>query len=215
MNRAFPAAAFVLALFSQAAPAEPVFTALPGKLETRNPPVTWTAIASDALTITAGAKTNWFVPPWNAANAVDSAPTLLFHPDGNFTLKAKIALEPKSRWDSGALALFVDKDHWAKLCLENAKDDGRLQVVMVVNAGASDDSYTDFIAPDGALWLSVSRNGSAFYFSASKDGRNWTMFRAFHMEGDLSQLKAGLLAQSPVGDGITVRFSDIHYEVQP
>lgn len=203
-----------LILWSAAAMAgEPTsLTALPAPLETRNPPVVWTATGPDALTIQAGPKTNWFVPPWNGGRVDDNAPTLLFRPQGDFSLTAKVSLQPKARWDSGALTLFVDKDNWAKLCFENAQNDGKLQVVMVVNRGLSDDSYTDRTEPGNALFLRISRKGTAFFFAASKDGKEWTMYRAFALNGDLSNLRAGLLAQSPVGDGITVTFSDIRYE---
>jgi uncharacterized protein len=209
------AVAAVLSVLNSAAAAEPALTALPGPLETRNPPVVWTAKSADALAISAGPKTNWFVPPWNAKNVDDNAPTLLFRPEGDFSLSAKVSLQPKSRWDSGALTVFIDKDNWAKLCLENAKGDGKLSVVMVVNRGVSDDSYTDFVAPENALYLKVTRKGTAFFFNASRDGKTWTMFRAFALGGDAAALRAGLLAQSPVGDGMTVEFSEIRYEAKP
>jgi len=205
------AAAFVLFVASAVA-AEPPFTALPQPFEMRNPPVVWHATGPDAMTIAAGPKANWFVPPWNPKNAVDSAPSLLIHPKGDFTLSAKVALQPKKRWDSGCIALVVDNDNWAKLCLENAQGDGRLSVVHVVNRGVSDDAYTDFAAPGGEVYLKVSRKGEGLSFDASLDGKTWTMFRAFTLGGDFKALRAGLLAQSPVGDGMTVAFTDIRYD---
>jgi uncharacterized protein len=204
--------AFAAILFATAAMAQPALTALPLPLDARNGPVVWAATGADSLSITAGPKTNWFVPPWDASRATDNAPTLLVRPKGDFTLSAKVHLDPKKRWDSGALAVFVDRDNWAKLCLENAHDDGKLSVVMVVNKGVSDDSYTDLVAADNTLWLRVSRKGLALYFHASRDGQTWTMLRTFALNGDLTLLKAGLLAQSPVGDGIAASFSDIRYE---
>lgn len=216
MTRTLALVALALTAFTVPSLAAPAFTALPGPFETRNPPVEWKATAPDALTMTAGPNTNWFVAPWDRKLSADSAPTLLFRPEGNFTLSAKVSLKPKSRWDAGVLTLFVDKDNWAKLCLENANNDGKPLVVMVAtHNGVSDDSYTNFVAPDGTLYLSVSRNGPGFYFNASRDGKDWTMFRAFTLEGDQNNLKAGLIAQSPAGDGITVTFSDIRYSTKP
>lgn len=207
-------AVLFIAFVSAANAADPALTALPGPLETRNPPVVWQATAPDAITMTAGPKTNWFVSPWDSA-AEDTAPTLLFRPNGNFDLKAKITLQPKARWDSGALALYIDKDNWAKICFENSLGDGRLSVVMVVNRGISDDSYTAMSAPDNTIYLKVSRQGPAFVFFASHNDKDWTMLRDFTLNGDLSQLRAGLLAQSPRGDGIAVRFSEIRYTSTP
>ena len=202
------------ALTTAAFAADPAFTALPGPLETRNPPVVWKATGPDSLTISAGPKTNWFVSPWDSTTA-DNAPMLLFHPKGDFTFTAKIALKPVARWDSGALALFIDKDNWAKLCFENSVADGKLSVVMVVNHVISDDSYTAFSAPDNTLYLRISRQGPAYMFFASRDGKDWMLMRDFVLGGDAAQLRTGLLAQSPVGDGMTVQFSDIRYETKP
>jgi regulation of enolase protein 1 (concanavalin A-like superfamily) len=215
MTRTLALVALALTAFTAPSLADPAFTALPKPFETRNPPVVWKATAPDALTMTAGPKTNWFVSPWDAA-ADDTAPTLLFRPQkGNFDLEAKISLTPKSRWDSGALALYIDKDNWAKICFENSLGDGRLSVVMVTNRGVSDDSYTTMTADDNTMHLRVSRQGPAFVFFASHDGKNWTMLRDFRLDGDQTQLRAGLLAQSPTGSGITVTFSDIRYSTTP
>jgi uncharacterized protein len=208
------AAIAFIALVSAASAAGPTLTALPGPLETRNPPVAWKATGPDSLIISAGPKTNWFVSPWDSTTA-DNAPMLLFRPKGDFTFTAKIALKPVARWDSGALALFIDKDNWAKLCFENSVADGKLSVVMVVNHVISDDSYTAYSAPDNTLYLRISRQGTAYMFFASRDGKDWMLMRDFVLNGDAALLRAGLLAQSPVGDGMTVTFTDIHYETKP
>lgn len=206
---------FAFAFFAFAAAAacaaEPALTVLPLPFETRNGPVDWTAIAPDALTIAARPGANWFVSP-SDFRVIDSAPTLLFKPAGDFSLQARIALTPVKQWDLGCLALVIDKDYWAKLCLENAAGDGKLAAVSVVNRKDSDDVYTDFFAPDNTMYLKVSRQATALHLSASHDGQDWRMFRTFTFKsGDLAHLKAGLLAQSPVGGGMTVRFSDIKY----
>jgi regulation of enolase protein 1 (concanavalin A-like superfamily) len=204
---------FAFAATAMTALAEPAVTSQ--SFEQRNGPVNWKAQGPDSLSIEAGPKTNWFVPPWNAADAVDNAPTLLLKPMGDFSLSAKVRLDPRSRWDSGALTVFVDKNHWGKLCLENANGDGKLAVVMVVNKNVSDDSYTDLFASDNALYLKITRKGQAFFFNASADGKTWRMFRAFSLDTDLAPLRVGLLAQSPTGDGIHAEFSDIRYEKAP
>jgi len=202
-----------LAAALTASPASAAFTAQPFQM--RNGPVVWTAQGADTLTISAGPKTNWFVPPWNPKGATDSAPTLLFKASADFSLSAKVHLTPRGRWDAGALTVFADKDHWAKLCLENADGDGKLAVVMVVNNIVSDDSYTTLVAPGDTLMLRISRKGPAFTFHASADGKSWRMLRTFALGGDLADLRMGLLAQSPAGDGISVVFSDLRYEPAP
>jgi regulation of enolase protein 1 (concanavalin A-like superfamily) len=210
MNIRCAALAAFIAAFASTAFADPALTALPGPFETRHPPVMWKATAPDALTMTAGPNTNWFVIPSNGT-VIDSAPTLLFQPKGDFKLEAKVSLQPKGRWDSGALVLFIDPENWGKLCLENPDGDGKLSAVHVVTRGVSDDAYTAMEASDNAMYIAIRRARQTFTFSASQDGKTWKVLRVFNLYGDLSQLKAGLLAQSPTGNGITVTFSDIRY----
>jgi uncharacterized protein len=206
------AAAICFAGLAMAADAEARPTALPAPVEQRNAPVAWTATGPNGIAIDAPAQTNWFVSP-SDLKAWDNAPTLLFRPDENFKLSARISLTPHSRWDSGALVLFTDPDHWAKLCLEDDQDDGRLSVVMVVTNGVSDDSYS-IAASGNALYMKVAKSGLAFFFYASEDGKTWKMVRTFRL-GEINNLKTGFLAQSPVGNGIHVEFSDIRYDGTP
>lgn len=206
------AVAGVLAVPVMAAGSAQTLAALPAALEYRNPPVQWKVTGPDRFTITAPAHSNWFISPFDLGR-VDSAPTLLFHAPEDFILSAKISLTPLSRWDSGALALYVDKDHWAKLCLETPQGDGHLSVVMVVTNGASDDSYS-IPAAGHALYLKIARQGPGVTFFASEDGKIWQMVRAFRLSPS-QDLQAGFLAQSPTGNGIAVDFSELRYSTAP
>lgn len=184
---------------------------LPAPFEIRNPPAGVTIAGPDRMSVRAGKNTNWFASPWDLKNW-DNVPTLLFRPDENFTLSAKIALSPVSLWDSGALVLFADKDHWAKLCLEMPEPNGPLSVVSVVTNDVSDDGYS-IQAKGDALYMRVSKSGPGLSFYASEDGQNWKLIRAFRFRAT-APVQAGFLAQSPVGAGISVEFSDIRYSRQ-
>lgn len=179
---------------------------LSGPFEPRHGPIDATTLGQGHVVIRAGAQTNWFVSPWDL-HTWDNAPTLLIAPKGDFSISAKITLDPISRWDSGALTLFADKDHWAKLCLEMAEPQGPLTVVSVVTNGVSDDSYAAPIVGK-TLYLKAAKTGSGLSFHVSQDGQNWKMVRAFRLQSD-AQIKAGFLAQSPVGTGIAVDFNDL------
>jgi uncharacterized protein len=204
------AAAIWLSGIAAAAGADAGLTALPGPIEQRNPPVALTVTGPDSFAIDASALTNWFVSPFDL-HTWDNAPTLLFRPAENFALSARVSLMPKTHWDSGALVLFADKDHWAKLCLEASGDgDGRLQAVMVVTNGVSDDAYS-VAAKGNTLYMRMARQGHAFAFFVSEDGANWQMIRQFRL-GATANLRAGFLAQSPAGQGIHASFSEIRYK---
>ncbi len=183
--------------------------AIPGEFEARNQPVSWSIGDNDTLTIKAAPKTNWFIAPLDL-RSWDSAPMLLFRPADDFTLSAKISLEPRSRWDAGSLVLFINENTWAKICLEAPEGQGRMSVVMVVTRGESDDSYSIPVTGN-SLYMKIAKIGPSFVFYVSPDGKSWSMVRNFRLGADTKGLRAGFSAQSPIGAGSTVVFSNINY----
>jgi regulation of enolase protein 1 (concanavalin A-like superfamily) len=203
-------AALLISAFSVlcAAQAGTRLKVIPSDFEMRNPPVSWTIGDGDSLIINAAGKTNWFIAPLDL-RSWDSAPMLLFRPADDFVLSARMSLQPQSRWDGGALVLFVNETTWAKLCLEAPDVPGRLSVVMVVTRGESDDSYS--IPVDGnSKFMKIAKIGPAFMFYVSTDGHSWQMVRNFRLS-NTKELRVGFSAQSPTGEGSTVSFSDIRY----
>lgn len=103
---------------------------------------------SHALTITAGANTDWFYDP-NCSNRNDNAPAALFTPpDTHFLLSAKVTVTFATPFDAGVLVLYEQDDVWAKLCFENSPQH-KPMIVSVVTRGLSDDcnamsSYTKY-----------------------------------------------------------------------
>lgn len=177
--------------------------------DTRNGPVAWNTSKDGAVTISAPAKTNWFIAPLDL-KIWDSAPMLLFTPADEFALSAKVRVEPKSRWDGGALVLFVNPTTWAKLCVEASDGPGNLKIVSVVTNGVSDDSYSIPVTGE-AMFLKVAKIGSSFLFFISADGSKWQMVRNFRFNTS-ADLKVGYSAQSPTGKGTQAVFSEIRYQ---
>jgi len=100
------------------APAPPAIAGLP--------PLAWqhTPVAADhhtgwqALSLTAGPGTDWFVDPVGEYRT-HNAPALLFAcPDGEFALSARVTVDFTAAFDAGVLCLRIDEEHWAKLCFE-------------------------------------------------------------------------------------------------
>jgi regulation of enolase protein 1 (concanavalin A-like superfamily) len=208
--RALAVAVFLLPAVNVlcAAQSSPRLKVIPGEFEMRNPPVSWSMGEGDSLTINAAKNTNWFISPLDL-KSWDSAPMLLFRPADDFVLSARMSLQPRSRWDGGALVLFVNETTWAKLCLEAPDGPAGLSVVMVVTRGESDDSYSIPVTGN-SKYMKIAKMGPTFVFYVSADGRSWQMVRAFRL-GATKDLRAGFSAQSPVGEGSTVLFSDIRY----
>jgi regulation of enolase protein 1 (concanavalin A-like superfamily) len=158
-----------------------------------------------SATISAGAGTDWFVDP-ATGEAKLNAPAELKPVEGDFQLSARVEVEFAATFDAGVLALWHDERTWAKLCFERSPANEAM-VVSVVTRGVSDDANSTVI--DGnVVWLRVSRMGAAVAFHYSTDGEHWHLVRHFALGAD-GGLHAGLLAQSPTGEGCTARFSHV------
>lgn len=179
--------------------------AFPAPLHWLNEPEQWSIDGDDALVITAAAGTDLFSDP-GEPNRYANAPALVGRLDGDFTLSARVRLDLLSTFDAAVLLLHADGDRWAKFCLELSPQ-GTPTVVSVVNRGVSDDCNSMPMRGDD-IRLRVSRVGSAFAFHIAEGDGPWSLIRYFALDGDP---EVGFLAQSPTGDGATVRFEDIQY----
>ncbi len=163
-------------------------------------------LETNTLTMTAGAKTDWFVDP-DGQTVVDSAPALLFDTDEDFVLSGKVTVEFKSTYDAGVLTLYQHPKSWAKLCFERSPQ-GSPMIVSVVTKGTSDDCNSVVVA-ENSVYLRMSKIGKAYAFHSSSTGEFWPMVRYFALED--VPTRAGFLSQSPTGDGCTVTFSEIDF----
>lgn len=182
---------------------------LPGDLQWKNGPADWKVGPDNSLSITAGAKTDWFVEPSGNAPVSNNAPAALFTPpDEQFLLSAKVTVHFASTFDAGVLLLYERDDLWAKLCFEYAPQNQPM-IVSVVTRGFSDDCNSTVIDKN-TVYLRVARMGGAFGLHYSLDGMYWQMVRYFTL-GKVENLRIGFEAQSPTGEGCTVIFSEITY----
>lgn len=132
--------------------------------------------------------------------------------DRAFQFSARVRPNLSGTFDAGALLVRCDADHWAKLCLEQATS-GAPTAVSVVTRRVSDDA-NGWVLPGPDAWLRISRSGEAFAFHVSTDGLSWNLLRVFSLPAP-GAVELGLVAQAPVGDGCTVRFSDFKYVPEP
>ncbi|WP_129843582.1 DUF1349 domain-containing protein [Streptomyces sp. RFCAC02] len=179
---------------------------LPAPLSRFGRPAEVQVTAEDAITVAAGPRTDLFADP-GGPDRFANAPALLTALEGDFTLAARVRAGLSTTYDAGALLLHAGPDSWAKLCLELSPQ-GRPTVVTVVTRGVSDDANA-FPVESGDAWLRVSRIGTAYAFHASTDGAFWHLVRYFSLGAEPAHV--GFLAQSPTGEGLSVRFEDIAY----
>ncbi|WP_067970066.1 DUF1349 domain-containing protein [Nocardiopsis trehalosi] len=179
--------------------------AFPAPLRWTTPPEDWSVEGEDTLVVSAGGGTDLFTDPDGSARFAN-APALVGRVEGDFSLSARVRLDLASTYDAAVLLLWAGADTWAKFCLE-ASPQGRPTIVSVVNRGVSDDCNS-FAVDGGDVRLRISRLGPAYAFHVRADGDFWHLVRYFALDGDP---EVGFLAQSPTGEGRTVRFEEIAF----
>ncbi|MGO4595069.1 DUF1349 domain-containing protein [Leifsonia sp. 2TAF2] len=179
------------------------------------PPLTWTngeGVAEwptpDRLILTAAAGTDWTNDALGGPQQ-HAATSLGFVPTQDFTLSARVRVHPpRSTFDAAVLAVWGDKDHWAKLCFEFSPQ-GQAMVVSVVTNGYSDDCNSTIVTADH-VFLRLAKLGSGWAFHSSADGRTWDFVRVFRVPFD-GPVNVGFLAQAPMGDTCVAEFDTIEY----
>jgi regulation of enolase protein 1 (concanavalin A-like superfamily) len=159
-----------------------------------------------SVTIEAGPRTDFFRSPQGDEPKL-SGVAYVGAVEGDFTLSARLHVPFAAPFDAGALLLWGDEDRWAKLCFE-CSPALEPMVVSVVTRGVSDDANGVPVAGND-VWLRIARVGSAYAFHSSFDGERWSFARHFALG---SPLEAGLVAQSPTGEGCAVTFSELRFE---
>src|SRR6266508_2908533 len=182
---------------------------IPHSLHWLNQPQEWDLSADDQLTITAPAKTDWFIDPQGAVN-ISSAPVLLFPISNPCRLSARVTVNHIATYDAGVLMVYESPLAWAKLCLELSPQ-GLPTVVSVVTKGVSDDCNA--FAVKGPAYLRLSKLEKAYAFHFSENGIEWNLIRYFRLE-DNKNAQIGFLVQSPTGSGCTASFRDIQFEAK-
>jgi regulation of enolase protein 1 (concanavalin A-like superfamily) len=191
--------------FGQTAPS---IAGLPETLSWQNKPGDWHIDDKKVLTISSNAKSDWFVDPFDGTVA-NTAPILLFTPSADYVLSTRVTVNFATKWDAGALMLWGDDHHWAKLSFEFSPD-GKPTLVTVVTRGLSDDCNSVHVAGD-SVYLRVAKSGSTYIFYFAEDGKDWQILRTFSLDTDIP-IRAGFESQSPAGAGAVAKFSAITYD---
>jgi hypothetical protein len=180
---------------------------IPYLMHFENTPLDYKVFSDDHLQITAPAKTDLFISP-DGGYKINKSPRLLFKPDSDFILTAKIELRFKTKWDAGDLLVYNDSTHYAKFCFE--KDfRGQPRVVSVVCNETADDCNSMAVDKDEVYYRiigSTKKNTFEFYYSA--DGKSWFIVRTFKLDRT-DHLSIGFSAQSPEGKGCSVDFTNM------
>ena len=154
-------------------------------------------VIENGLIVTATPHSNSFVDPasgWKVVNA----PFYYQEVEGDFVFRAKVSLEFLTAYDAGVLFAYDNDNLWAKACFEFT-DLGTHAVVSVMTNQYSDDA--NGVNVDGSqVWLQLSRKENVFAVHYSLDGESFSMSRMAGLPMQ-KQIKVGVVAQSPMGQG--------------
>ncbi|GIJ22355.1 hypothetical protein Vlu01_29790 [Micromonospora lutea] len=156
--------------------------------------------------LSAPARTDWFVDP-AGGEPTGSAPLRLTRLDGDFQLSALVEAPLAETYDAVALFVHGGPTTWAKLALERSPA-GTDMIVTVVTREVSDDANGVAVSKPGRSWLRISRMGAVYAFHHSDDGTLWALARLFTL-GPVAGHRIGFSVQSPIGDGLDARLTDI------
>lgn len=176
---------------------------IPYDLSVYNKPISY-FIENDRVTINSSGETNLFNDP-NGKYKICNAPMILFEPQGDFTLIAKVAGKLCQVYDVAALVIYQNEDVWAKLCYENSVNK-KPTIVSVVTRTFSDDCNS--LEAGDSAYLSIVKKGDQYSFFYSPDTQEWIMIRTFNLETK-DKIKVGFAAHGIGKARFTGTFSEI------
>ena len=200
--------AFLVGLLTSTLRAQVVnINAIPYMMNFQNSVIEYKITGDNSLEINAPGHTDLFISP-DGGYVINKSPRLIFKPDSDFILTAKIKPGFKSKWDAGALLIFNDATHFAKFCFESDFK-GQARVVSVVCNETADDCNSMIVDKNEIFYrITGSTKGKTFGFYYSTDGKSWFPIRTFKLD-KTDNLTIGFSAQSPTGEGSSVEFSNI------
>jgi uncharacterized protein len=185
-------------------------SSVPYPMHFENKAQDYKVLSENSIRIAAPAYTDLFISP-DGRFSTDQSPRLVFTPDSNFILSAKITPNFKSKWDAGVLLIYNDNQHFAKFCFE-ADIKGQPRIVSVVCNGVADDCNSMPVGNENVYYRitgSTTRNTFCLYYLDENKG--WFPVRSFRLDKS-DNLRIGFSAQSPSGKGCKVDFSDISFQ---
>jgi len=163
-------------------------------------------VNGDTLILTSNAKCDNFNDP-DGKLSNSTAPVLLTKIDNTkpFTFIAKITPTFIDTYDAGTMYIYLNPELWFKFAFER-DERTRTRIVSVRTIGTSDDNNHDVIE-NASVYMKISSDVKTIGFYYSLDKENWQLVRLFKNDYPV-ELWTGLSAQSPIGNGTSVKFEE-------
>jgi len=169
-----------------------------------NQPPIWN-VDGDTITVTSGPKTDF----WRKTHygfVRDSGHFYFQQVKGDFSCEVKVSGRYEALYDQAGLMARVDEANWIKCGIEFVE--GVQHVSAVVTRDYSDWSVVPLPHNPTALWLRVTRRGSAVEVHYSLDGERYTLLRLAYLV-PAAALNVGPMCASPEGSGFSMAFEGL------
>lgn len=122
---------------------------------------------------------------------------------GDFRCDVKVIGHYATLYDQAGLMVRVDETTWIKCGIEFV--DGVQYISAVVTRDFSDWSVVPLPGNPEAIWLRLTRTGSAIEISYALDGGRDTLLRLAYL-AETEQVQVGVMCAAPQGEGFHVTF---------
>ncbi|WP_323199228.1 DUF1349 domain-containing protein [Nostoc sp. UHCC 0251] len=170
-------------------------------MEWYNEPPVW-EVKDEAIAITSGAKTDF----WRETHygfIRDNGHFFYQKIQGDFIAEVKISGQYQDLYDQAGLMVRLDELNWLKCGIEFVN--GVQQVSAVVTRNYSDWSVIPMPQNPSAIWVRVTRRGTAIEVEYSLNGTEYTMLRLTYLT-PAETVSVGVMCASPEGNGFQMRF---------
>jgi regulation of enolase protein 1 (concanavalin A-like superfamily) len=167
-----------------------------------NEPPDW-HLEDDTITVTTGRDTDfWRVTHYDFIR--DNGHFYHQAAQGDFTAEVEVRGAYRHLYDQGGMMLRLDETCWIKAGIELS--DGKQQLSAVVTRDYSDWSLLQLPEQPEAVWLRVTRHGTAIRIEYSLDGTHFEMFRLAYLPWRES-IDVGVMCCSPQSADLEVSFT--------
>jgi regulation of enolase protein 1 (concanavalin A-like superfamily) len=142
----------------------------------------------------------------------DNGHFLYYEVNGDFRLTTKVKSKPENRYDQAGLMVRFSSDAWLKTSVEYIPDGNSKLGVVVTNQGYSDWSSQEFSEDQTSLFYRITRRKNNYYVDYSLEGISWSQIRMTHLVAETDNIKVGIYACSPQGEGYEAEFDFIKIE---
>ena len=128
---------------------------------------------------------------------------------GDFVAKVKVSGNYRDLYDQAGLMVRLNETVWLKCGIELVE--GVQQISAVVTRDYSDWSIVPMPDNPAAIWLRVTRKGSAIEVSYSLDAKEYTMLRMAYLTS-VEAVEVGIMCASPEGRGFSTTFEQLEIQ---